>query len=753
MKEKIQNGFLFLRRYWQRPQKGDSVAYKEIAGFSVGGMGVKTFGSLMQYVNLTAQCLLIAVVYGLGVRDIMTLFIITNIIGVIKTPIVSYLVDNTDTPIGKFRPYMIYAGLPCILAVIGLTWCVPTTANMLTKCILIGIFFNVLSIFQPLLNNAYMGISQVISPNSGERTKIMGFSEFLGNLGPSIIQFALPTIGMLFFGETAMRNIWTYRILMPLFAIIGFILGLLVMYTTQERVVMPKLKKQRVKFFEGFALLCRNKEFWLVTICKIFDGFKNVLTQLLPWLCAYQLGNDGILGIVQTITSVGFTPGIILAPFLIMWLGSRGSALFAHGLNIVASLIMLFTFKSGFWVFVIALFFYNFACGPQYIIQNTIMSDGFDAQQDKLGVRIEGFAQNFQVMMATLGTILSTVVFTWIYEGAGLVADPTTGQTDYSILSDAAVRDPMIEKIIFIVLIASILATLPYIFVTLNKKKMAVIKENLEKKKVIADSGLENASEEEQEKAYAAFLVQKEAEAQAANDLAAKEKADLEAKQKLEKQAIEAYNKELEEIRTNIIANRGSEKEANDAIKAKKKERKLQLKEQRKQAFAKLVADQKALKERKKVFVAEWKAKALAEYEENKKQAKIDIANALTLFDTQMAELNKESSNLTSKEINAKKKQIISTKKETIANAKYKSKNIKIWLNVLAREAFSRLLAEEAMNVVEDDENNKIEKQDVENLEENINDAGKILQTTATLQSNATTNQTEPVDNDLSSEN
>ncbi len=751
MKEKIQNGMLFLRRYWQRPQRGDSVAYKEIAGFSVGGIGVKTFASLMQYANLTAQCLLISVVYGLGVRDIMTLFIITNIISVIKTPIVSYLVDNTDTPIGKFRPYMIYAGLPCILAVIGLTWCVPTTADMLTKCILIGIFFNLLSIFQPLLNNAYMGISQVISPNSGERTKIMGFSEFLGNLGPSIIQFALPTIGMLFFGETAMRNIWTYRILMPLFAIIGFALGLLVMYTTQERVVMPKLKKQRVKFFEGFALLCRNKEFWIVTICKFFEGFKSVLTQLLPWLCAYQLGNDGILGIVQTITSIGFTPGIILAPFLIMWLGSRGSALLAHGLNVVAALIMLFTFKSGFWVFVVALFFFNFALGPQYIIQNTIMSDGFDNQQNKLGVRIEGFAQNFQAMVATLGLILSTVVFTWIYEGAGLVADATTGETDYSILSNAAVRDPMIEKIIIIVIIASALATIPYIFITLNKKKMTIIKESLEKKKVIADSGLENASEEEQEKAYAAFLAEKDAEAQAANELVAKEKADLEAKQKLEKEALDSYNKELEEIKASIIANGGSEKEASVAIKAKKKERKTQLKEQRKQSFAKLVADQKALKERKKVFVAEWKANALAEYEQNKKQAKIDIANATAQFETQMAELNekainKATLNLTAKDITAEKKQITATKKEAISNAKYKAKNIKIWLGVLAREAFSRLLAEEAMNVVEESDNDKIVEQELENVQNVIEDAGKILQATATLQNNATTNQVEAVD-------
>lgn len=715
MKEKIQNGMLFLKRHWQRPQKGESVAYKEIAGFSIGGMGVKSFGSVLNWANLTAQSLLIGTVYGLSPRNIMLMFIITNIIGVLKTPIISYLVDNTDTPIGKFRPYMLYAGIPSVLAVIGLTWCVPLDAPVMTKMILIGIFFNIFNIFQPLLNNSYMGISQVISPNSSERTKIMGFSEFLGNLGPSIVQFALPTLGLLFYSKDPMQHIWTYRILMPLFIIISFAMGLIVMYTTQERVVMPKMKKQKVKFVEGFLLLCRNKEFWIVTFCKFFDGFKNVLTQLLPWLCAYQLLNDGILGVVQTIASVGFTPGIILAPFLIKWLGSRGSSLFAHGMNVLAALLMLFTFKYSFWVFIITLFIYNFACGPQYIIQNTIMSDGFDAQQDKLGIRIEGFAQNFQTMVAALGTILSTVVFTWIYEGAGLVASEVTGETDYTILKDAAIRNPMIEKIIIVVIIASVCATIPYIFVTLNKKKMAVIKENLEKKKVISDCGLENATPEEQEAAYAKYLVMVEEENKAAAALAAKEKAELEAKQKIEREAQEAYNRELEEIRENILANRGSEKQAAKAVKEKQKERKLAKKEHNKLAFAKLREDQKALANRKKAFVKEWKVNALAEYEKNKADAKQEIINANELYARQMAELKSSTSpSLSKAELAAKKKELAISKKTAISNAKYKSKNIKIWLNILALEAFSRLLAEEALSSVGDDngnlENTAIEK-------------------------------------------
>ena len=104
MREKIQSAWLTLRRYWQRPKKGEEVAYKEIAAFSVGSMGIKSFGSIMSYIQMSATCLLTASVYGLSPRVLMWLFLITNVIGVVKTPFISMQVDNHSTARGKFRP-------------------------------------------------------------------------------------------------------------------------------------------------------------------------------------------------------------------------------------------------------------------------------------------------------------------------------------------------------------------------------------------------------------------------------------------------------------------------------------------------------------------------------------------------------------------------------------------------------------------------------------------------------------------------
>ena len=50
--------------------------------------------------------------------------------------------------------------------------------------------------------------------------------------------------------------------------------------------------------------------------------------------------------------------------------------------------------------------------------------------------------------------------------------------------------------------------------------------------------------------------------------------------------------------------------------------------------------------------------------------------------------------------LKAMKKEIIQNKKTVIAEAKHKSQSIKLWLNVLANEAFAKLITEETLNSV-----------------------------------------------------
>lgn len=476
-----------VKEHWNTPKENNYVPYKEIVAFSGGGIGVKTVNSMVYQISMSATCLLVGSIYKLSPSNIFILFVISNIISVLKTPLVGWLVDNTNTKMGKFRPYLLWAGIPCVIGVIGLTWLVPLNGSAMTKMILIGIFYNILSISQQFYNNAYMGISQVISPSSGERSAIMSVSEFVANLGPSIVQLALPIVAHILFGGEGLLDIKSYRILLPLFSIVGFLLGLVVMAKTKERVIKPKDVKETVKFKDGFKEFAKNRDFWIVSVGRFVEAFRGAIGALLTWICLYQLHNSAMQGLLTSIVAFANVPGMLLAPILIKKLGYKKFGFGSFMLNAVAAVIMLLTFKNGVAFFIIALFFFNFASGPQYIIQNSLNADALDEQQLKTGRRIEGFVQNIQLMFSTIGGLFSTAILTAIYENFGLAAG-ADGFTDYSVLEDAAVRNPIIAGCIIVALVASVISAIPFLFCTMTEKKHDDIIEQLKEKAKTAEA-------------------------------------------------------------------------------------------------------------------------------------------------------------------------------------------------------------------------------------------------------------------------
>lgn len=474
-----------VKSHWKKPNEGKYVSYSEIAAFSVGGIGVKTVNSMPGWINMSAACLLIGSVYKLSPSNILILFIISNIISILKTPIVSLLVDNTHTKMGKFRPYLLWAGIPCLIGVIGMTWFIPLEGSNITKMVLIAIFYNILIIGQHIYNNAYMGISQVISPDSGERSAIMSISEFIANLGPSIVAFILPVFAEIFFGKDGLLDIRAYRILLPAFAGFGFALGLVVMFKTRERVIPVQTnedeKEEKIGFVEGMKVIGASRDFWVICVGKFFDGCRGTIGLLMGWICLYQLQSSAMNGILPTITSTAFIPGMLLAPFLINKLGYKKFGLASFGLNAIAAAIMVLTFKQSIVFFVLSLYLFNFASGPQYILQTSLTADALDEQQLRTSKRVEGFAQNIQLMISVIGSIFSTAILTLVYETFGLAAG-ADGLTNYDVLYDTAVREPIITWSIIIALVASVISAVPFLWCKMTKAKHEKIIEELKER-------------------------------------------------------------------------------------------------------------------------------------------------------------------------------------------------------------------------------------------------------------------------------
>ena len=467
---------------WNKPSGNNEVPNKEIAAFSFGGIGFKTLTAFGQYIQLAATCALLGSVYNISPNNFAILFVISTIIGLAKTPLVSWIMDNTNTKFGKLRPYIIFAGIPTILGIIGLVFWVPINGSTVAKMISIGVFYNIFLIGQQMLLATYAGLSQVISPHSGERNKILTISEFIANLGPSLLQLLFPTLAALFFAN-GQKDINAYRVLFPIFAVVSFALGLLVLFFVKERAVIVKEeKKEQVKFTEGLKLIAKNFDFWAVSISRFFKGVKDWVVALVVWIFIYQFPKLEVYqGISTTIITFGATIGMFLSPFIMKKFGNGKSAFAVFLLSAIATGIMAFVFQIHVILFLIPMFVFYIAMGPQYILQTSITADALDEIQLQSGKRIEGFAQNFQAMFETLGGVASMGISLPMYAHYGL-------GDDYSVLEDAAIREPIIRWTIIFSTLAALLSAIPFLFCKMTNARHEEIIAELKAREAAAEA-------------------------------------------------------------------------------------------------------------------------------------------------------------------------------------------------------------------------------------------------------------------------
>ena len=160
----------------------------------------------------------------------------------------------------------------------------------------------------------------------------------------------------------------------------------------------------------------------------------------------------------------GATIGMFLSPFIMKKFGNGKSAFAVFLLSAIATGIMAFVFQIHVILFLIPMFVFYIAMGPQYILQTSITADALDEIQLQSGKRIEGFAQNFQAMFETLGGVASMGISLPMYAHYGL-------DDDYSVLYDASVREPIIRWTIIFSTLAALISAIPFLFCKMTNKR------------------------------------------------------------------------------------------------------------------------------------------------------------------------------------------------------------------------------------------------------------------------------------------
>lgn len=470
MFEKIKDFPNEIKSHWKTPADGKYISYNEFASYSIGGIGVNTINSLFGYVALNANCLLIGSAYGIKPTHLAWLNIIMGIVNLIKTPFISMLIDNTNSKYGKFRPYLLYTGVPtsillCLMAFI------PNDISYVAKVSVIGITYAFLMIFQALYAQAFTSLAQVLTPNGEERTTLLSVSMFIYSLGPSIVNLLLPILASLTGGMTDFK---TYRIFFPIFSIIGIVLSIITFKGTEEKIVVSKDYVAKVKFSEGFKQVAKNKYFWLINTYSVLGALKYGIGSILGWYCIYQIQSDTMLGVMNSVIGTASVPLMLLAPLLAKKLGKRNVIIWTNLIRAIFCAIMIFTMNNSV-IFFVFLYLATVTIGGDSVVTTSMTAEIFDYQQWKTGVRLEGFITQFGAMLTTFAGMFTGLIVPYFYEHYGL-------KEDYTVLYDSTVRTPIFNILIITTIISCVICVIPMLFYNLKEKDHQKIIEDLKER-------------------------------------------------------------------------------------------------------------------------------------------------------------------------------------------------------------------------------------------------------------------------------
>lgn len=461
-----------LKAHWNTPAKRKYVPYKEMTAYGLGGMGVQFISCMIGLIALNAGSLLVGASIGITIVDMQTINVVATLIGLVTAPARAMIFDNTKSKMGKFRPYLLYMGIPSAFLYMLFVFLPYENMEYSQKFISVLVIYNLIQFCSPFYITAYNSLPQVMSPNTHERAWIIQISSCIYSFAPTIINFAMPLIGPL-------DKIGTYRITAPIFCLVGLAISFFAVFGTKEKVIVPKRYVPKVGFFDGLQKVFKNKYFWIIYGSQWLAFLSGGFAYLFQWIFYYGMNNATVFSFLTIARGAAFIPGMWLAAPIINKFGKKNVCLFSMAAQALCMAIMLLCFENFFLAFL--MLFLKEAFGAISIIYLPAMkADVIDYQQFQTNDRLEGFIEQTGGLIGGIIGLGTGYVIPYILKLQGLT-------NNFEDLYQASFRNPLVRTMLIISVIGTIISALPFLFYNLSEGKRGNMIKVLKLRALFAD--------------------------------------------------------------------------------------------------------------------------------------------------------------------------------------------------------------------------------------------------------------------------
>ena len=394
--------------------------------FGLGALG-KDFACSIVYIFLMYYYTDVA---GVPAAFVGTLFLVARIVDAFTDPIMGFIVDNTCSRHGKFRPWIVIGTLINSAALMVLFSAHEFTGSALLVFVTLSYLF--WGITYTMMDIPFWSMVPALSSSREEREKLVVWPRLFASFAWTVTgAYGLAAVGYLGGGSEG-RGFFQ----LSGFVVLAFLASAAITFFRVREPVNTTVNSVRIKLRDAVELLRRNDQLLSLIGCVL--SF-NIATQLVSgfaiYYFSYAVGKPELSPMFALVSGAAEMMGVFSFPWLCRYLPRGMTWYIASSIAITCSLVLLIGSimapSSGVLV-AIAGAALKFGGGIANGLGTVMLADVVDYGHFKTGKRSESILFSVQTMLVKFASALSG-----FFIGAGLSCIgyvPNEEQSDFTVM-------------------------------------------------------------------------------------------------------------------------------------------------------------------------------------------------------------------------------------------------------------------------------------------------------------------------------
>lgn len=282
-------------------------------------------GNLPNYLIVGYLTLFATDVMGVDAAKVGVIVMVCSIFDAITDLFVTNIADRTHTRFGKYRPWLLYAGIPMVVTLVLLFWYPSFLQTEGQKLLWLWLCYFLLS---PIFLTGYLCpqyvMLSVITKDEGERLSL-GSARSIGEFCADLMVNGLCMTIVLALGSGDYRNLGSWRGAVVIFAAFALVCCLVGFLGTRERVPISNegLDGLPLTLKEKLHTLLHSQAFARVLFLNVGIMLATVESVLFSYYCIYDLRHEEWLALLCTVASVASIAATAVLPSVGRRIGKR----------------------------------------------------------------------------------------------------------------------------------------------------------------------------------------------------------------------------------------------------------------------------------------------------------------------------------------------------------------------------------------------------------------------------------------------